>query len=178
MARKKEAKKVDVDTIAQTETPKKRAGRKPMTAEEKAAASKKRTEEKAKADSLSPILILQYMGEDIDTTALVEAAKTDFKATHILITMIRNFRSRIDQGAVPIPSTRRGFSHSKWRNRMAASGIRNRCASQNQFSARKRGPFASSANVSLGDWSKSQHVSREPHALYSSRLFRWTQLGK
>ena len=78
MARKKEAKKVDVDTIAQTEAPQKRAGRKPMTAEEKAAASKKRAEEKAKADSLSPILILQYMGEDIDTTALVEAAKADY----------------------------------------------------------------------------------------------------
>ena len=46
MARKKEAKKVDVDTIAQTEAPQKRAGRKPMTAEEKAAASKKRAEER------------------------------------------------------------------------------------------------------------------------------------
>ena len=101
MARKKEAKKVDVDTIAQTEAPQKRAGRKPMTAEEKAAASKKRAEEKAKADSLSPILILQYMGEDIDTTALVEAAKADFKATHkrTLITDLKLYLKPEDHAA-------------------------------------------------------------------------------
>ena len=62
--------------------PKKRGGRKPMTEAEKAAAAKKRAEEKAKAENLSPVLLLQYQGTEIDTAALIEAAKADFKAQH------------------------------------------------------------------------------------------------
>ena len=61
---------------------KKRGGRKPMTEEEKAEAAKKRAEEKAKADNLSPVLILQFQGDELDTARLVEAAKLDFKAAH------------------------------------------------------------------------------------------------
>lgn len=57
---------------------KKRAGRKPMTAEEKAAAAKVRAEEKAKADSLKPAFVLQFQGSDVDLSTLAEAAKADF----------------------------------------------------------------------------------------------------
>lgn len=59
---------------------KKRPGRKPMTAEEKAAAAKVRAAEKAKADSLKPELFLQYQGGELDMDTLVEAAKADFHA--------------------------------------------------------------------------------------------------
>lgn len=70
---------------------KKRPGRKPMTAEEKAAAAKARAEEKAKADNLKPALCLQYQGGETDMDTLVEAAKTDFRAAkkRILITDLK-----------------------------------------------------------------------------------------
>ena len=58
--------------------PKKKPGRKPMSAEEKAAAAKLRAEEKKKADDLKPEIVLQYQGGETDVTALVEAAKADF----------------------------------------------------------------------------------------------------
>ena len=61
---------------------KKRGGRKPMTAQEKAEAAKKREEEKAKADNLVPLLVLQYQGAEVDTAALIEAAKREFKSQH------------------------------------------------------------------------------------------------
>ena len=57
---------------------KKRAGRKPMTPEEKAAAAEARAAEKAKADNLKPELFVQYQGDEIDMNSLVEAAKADF----------------------------------------------------------------------------------------------------
>ncbi|MCH5260773.1 MAG: hypothetical protein J1F18_13505 [Lachnospiraceae bacterium] len=57
---------------------KKRPGRKPMTPEEKAAASAARAAEKAKADNLKPEIIVQYQGSDIALDTLVDAAKADF----------------------------------------------------------------------------------------------------
>ena len=39
---------------------KKKAGRKPFTAEEKAAAAKARAESKAKADNLKPTVVVQF----------------------------------------------------------------------------------------------------------------------
>ena len=56
-----EEKKV-IETTAQA--PKKRGGRKPMTAEEKAAAAKARAVAKAKADSLKPVFVVQFQGSD------------------------------------------------------------------------------------------------------------------
>ncbi len=61
------------------QAPKKRGGRKPMTAEEKAAAAKARAESKAKADSLKPTVIVQFQGAEVDVDALVDAAKADFR---------------------------------------------------------------------------------------------------
>ncbi len=58
---------------------KKKRGRKPMTAEEKAAAAKARAEIKAKADSLKPTVIVQFQGSEADLDTLVEAAKDDFR---------------------------------------------------------------------------------------------------
>ena len=58
---------------------KKRAGRKPMSDAEKAAAAKARAEEKAKAENLKPEFIVQYQGTDVDLAALAEAAKADFR---------------------------------------------------------------------------------------------------
>lgn len=58
--------------------PKKKPGRQPMTAEEKAAAAKLRAAEKEKADHLKPEMVLQYQGGETDLATLVEAAKADF----------------------------------------------------------------------------------------------------
>lgn len=57
---------------------KKKAGRKPFTAEEKAAAAKARTESKARADNLKPTVIVQFQNSEVDLDVLVEAAKADF----------------------------------------------------------------------------------------------------
>lgn len=59
----------------------KKPGRKPMSADEKEAAAKARAEEKAKADSLKPDIIVQFQGNEVDMAALVEAAKADFHST-------------------------------------------------------------------------------------------------
>lgn len=59
---------------------KKRPGRKPMTPEEKAAATAARAEEKAKADNLRPEIFIQYQGEQADMNALIEAVRDDFHA--------------------------------------------------------------------------------------------------
>ena len=69
-----------VDKAPKTEEPKvkKRPGRKPLTAEAKAAAAEVRAKIKEKAARLKPALILQYQGSDVDMDALVEAAKADF----------------------------------------------------------------------------------------------------
>ena len=71
-----EEKKV-IETTAQAS--KKRGGRKPMTAEEKAAAAKARAVAKAKADSLKPVFVVQFQGSDVDLSELAEAAKADFR---------------------------------------------------------------------------------------------------
>lgn len=63
---------------AEPET-KKKGGRKPLTAEEKAAAAKARAESKAKADSLKPAVVVQFQGSEADVDALTEAAKADFR---------------------------------------------------------------------------------------------------
>ena len=57
---------------------KKKGGRKPMTAGEKAAAAKARAESKAKADNLKPTVVVQFRDSEVDLDALVEAAKADF----------------------------------------------------------------------------------------------------
>ncbi len=66
---------------ATEQAPKKRGGRKPMTAEEKAAAAKARAESKAKADGLKPTVVVQFQGAEVDLDTLVEAAKADFRQT-------------------------------------------------------------------------------------------------
>ena len=58
---------------------KRKGGRKPMTPEEKAAAAKARAESKAKADSLKPIVIMQFQGSEVELDALMETAKADFR---------------------------------------------------------------------------------------------------
>ena len=58
---------------------KKKGGRKPMTAAEKAAAAKARAESKAKADNLKPTVIVQFQGSEVELDTLVEAAKADFR---------------------------------------------------------------------------------------------------
>lgn len=76
MAKKKEqAPKTDEPNV------KKKTGRQPMTAEEKAAAAKVRAEEKEKAANLKPQIIVQYQGSEADISALTEAAKADFRQT-------------------------------------------------------------------------------------------------
>lgn len=57
---------------------KKKAGRKPMTTEEKAAAAKARAESKAKADNLKATVIVQFQDSEVELDTLVEAAKADF----------------------------------------------------------------------------------------------------
>ena len=80
---------------------KKRGGRKPMTAEEKEAAAKKRAEDKAKADSMVPTVILQYDGGEFDTTELIKAAMADFKANNkrTLLTELRVYLKPQDHAA-------------------------------------------------------------------------------
>ena len=58
---------------------KKKGGRKPMTAEEKAAAAKARAESKAKAENLKPAVTVQFQGSEVELDTLVEAAKSDFR---------------------------------------------------------------------------------------------------
>ena len=74
-------KKETTNAAAPDSEPKKRSGRKPMTAEEKEAAAKVRAQEKAKAENLKPEFIVQYQGTDVDLAALAEAAKADFHQT-------------------------------------------------------------------------------------------------
>lgn len=71
-------KDIEQVTTPTEEKGKKRPGRQPMTAEEKAAAAKARAAEKEKADNLRPELFVQYQGGEVDMASLVEAAKADF----------------------------------------------------------------------------------------------------
>ncbi len=66
-------------TAATEPAAKKKGGRKPMTAEEKASAAKARAESKAKADHLKPTVIVQFQGSEVELDTLVEAAKADFR---------------------------------------------------------------------------------------------------
>ena len=72
-----EKKKTDAAT-AEPEA-KKKGGRKPMTAEEKASAAKARAESKAKAELLQPAIVVQFQGGEVEVDALVEAAKAEFR---------------------------------------------------------------------------------------------------
>jgi len=74
-------KKTDAAPRADEPKTKKKPGRQPMTAEEKAAAAKVRAEAKEKAANLKPELFIQYQGSEIDMASLVEAAKADFQQT-------------------------------------------------------------------------------------------------
>lgn len=70
-------------TVEKTEelTPKKKPGRRPMSAKEKEEAAKLRAAEKEKATNMKPEFVLQYQGIETDMAALAEAAKADFHST-------------------------------------------------------------------------------------------------
>ena len=74
-------KKTNQGIPAEKTKPRKKPGRQPMTAEEKAAAAKARAEEKIKADNLKPEVIVQYQKSEASIDDLVEAAKADFHQT-------------------------------------------------------------------------------------------------
>lgn len=74
MSRKKEP-----TTEATAPEAKKKPGRKPMTEAEKEAAAKARAAEKAKADNLKPVFVMQFQGNDVDLSSLAETAKADFR---------------------------------------------------------------------------------------------------
>lgn len=88
MSTKKDTKQAKVPSEPKA---KRKPGRQPMTAEEKAAAAKARAAEKEKADNLKPDLVVQYQGSDVDMASLVEAAKADFHQTkkRTLVTSMR-----------------------------------------------------------------------------------------
>ena len=73
------------------EKARKKPGRQPMTTEAKEAAAKARAAEKEKADNLKPDIYVQYQEDEVDMTALAEAAKADFRKTkkRTLITAMR-----------------------------------------------------------------------------------------
>lgn len=74
-------KKMDRGSPVKKDKPRKKPGRQPMTAEEKAAAAKARAEQKLKADNMKPEIFVQYQKNETTIDALVEAAKADFHKT-------------------------------------------------------------------------------------------------
>ena len=62
-----------------SETPKKRPGRKPMTEKQKAAAAKARAEEKAKAENMKPEVYVQYQDSEAEMFALIDTVKDAFR---------------------------------------------------------------------------------------------------
>ena len=74
-------KKKQQEILPEEPKTKKKPGRQPMTAEEKAAAAKARAEEKAKADNMKPEVFVQYQDSETTIEALIEAAKADFHQT-------------------------------------------------------------------------------------------------
>ena len=66
------------DTMGTNE--KKRRGRRPMSAEEKAALAEARAMKKEQADNLKPELFIQFQGDQTDLGELIELAKADFRA--------------------------------------------------------------------------------------------------
>lgn len=81
--------------------PKKKPGRRPMSAKEKAAAAKLRAVEKEKAANMKPEFILQYQGIETDMAALAEAAKADFHSVkkRALVTALKLY-IKPEEGAV------------------------------------------------------------------------------
>ena len=73
---------VQMNEVQETEAPakKRRGGRRPMSEAERAEAAKAREKAKAMAASMVPELYFQYAGREIDASALVEAARADFKS--------------------------------------------------------------------------------------------------
>ncbi len=69
-------------SMKKADAERKKPGRKPMTEAEKKAAAKLRAEQKEQAARMTPELVLQYQGAEVDVAALVEAAKAEFKAQH------------------------------------------------------------------------------------------------
>ena len=53
-----------------------------MSTTAKKAAQRRINKEKKIAENLDPQVVVQYQGADIDVSALEEAAKADFKASH------------------------------------------------------------------------------------------------
>ena len=89
-------KKANEEAVVET-TEKKRPGRRPMTAAEKAAAAKLRAAEKEKASQrkthshLKPQVFVQYQSAEVDVSALEEAAKAEFHSVkkRALVTELR-----------------------------------------------------------------------------------------
>ena len=80
-AKKTSAKAKKAAVVAKaTKTERKKPGRKPMTAEQKAEAAKARAEAKRKAANMKPSIIVEYSGEQADANDLVERAKDAFHA--------------------------------------------------------------------------------------------------
>lgn len=76
------SKKSTKSSAAKAGDAKKKGGRPPMTAEEKAANAKARKEAKEKEANMRPTLMLQFAGDEVDLSSVVETAKADFKASH------------------------------------------------------------------------------------------------
>ena len=60
----------------------KKPGPKPLTEAQKKERAKQRAEEIKKAENMTPALILQYQGADVDLQELIERAKAVFKEQH------------------------------------------------------------------------------------------------
>lgn len=60
----------------------KKPGPKPLTEAQKKERTERRAEEIKKAENMTPVLILQYQGDDVDLRGLVENAKAAFKGQH------------------------------------------------------------------------------------------------
>lgn len=60
----------------------KKPGPKPLTEAQKKERARQRAEEIEKANNMTPALVLQYQGSDVDLQTLVEQAKAVFKENH------------------------------------------------------------------------------------------------
>lgn len=80
-------------TVADTVEVKAKGGRKPMTPEEKEAATKVRALEKEKAQNMRPEIFVQYQGGETSMDVLVEAVKEAFHAEkkRTLITSLKMY---------------------------------------------------------------------------------------
>ena len=64
---------------AATPEPKRRGGRKPMTAEQKAESAQRRAQQKKLADNLRPVVYIQFRDVDMNIDELIEQAKAEFR---------------------------------------------------------------------------------------------------